>query len=101
MRGKLCSWVEFLSLSTTEVWDLPFFVMEAFLYPTQDACVACRNLGFLYPAKPNEKYGGHRKVVFILTWGRGGHARLMPQELSPAMRSLGAYVRQELEVKSW
>jgi hypothetical protein len=50
------------------------------------------------------KFGGNRKVVLILSWQRGEHSRLLPQELwlpIPAfMRSLRAYIRQELAVGS-
>jgi len=37
------------------------------------------------------EFGGNKKVALILSWQRGEHSRLMPQELCPlSMRSLGA-----------
>ena len=43
----------------------------------------------------------HKQMAFILSWWRGEHGRLMPQELCPhSMRSLGVYIRQGLTVRS-
>ena len=33
------------------------------------------------------EFGGNRKVALILSWQRGEHRRLMPQELFPASMS--------------
>ena len=39
------------------------------------------------------EFGGNRKVALILSWQRGEHSRLMPQELCPSSRgSLGDYI---------
>ena len=51
------------------------------------------------------EFGGNRKVAFILSWRRGEHSRLTPEELCPhphprSTRSLGAYVKQGLAVRS-
>ena len=49
----------------------------------------------------NTQFGGNRKMAFILSWQRGEHSKLMPQELWPcSMKILGAYIRQGIEVRS-
>ena len=69
--------------------DLVVLVWHAVLRRVWNCCWPKSWLSLPTEAKYKLKFGGNRKVALILSWWRGEHSRLMPQELCPTlMRSL-------------